>query len=166
MRHVLRFKCLHGRNTRVNRVAIVRAATTIKLAVFILWRPGAQITAPAAEFGLFVKVAVHQNRLRGVSARGRDFKKQYRRAALKPHDLQGQTVNLLRFHPACRVAHDSVDETVLRPVAVKSWRLGRNRNIAGNLADQVAIPLRVYLRNRLGSVKDVGGNFAVQGGVH
>ena len=45
--HALAFERLHGGNAGVNGVAIVGAAAAIKLAVFIVGGPGAQVGAPA-----------------------------------------------------------------------------------------------------------------------
>ena len=61
-------RCVHG-------ITVVSAAAAIEQTVFVLRRPGPQVVAPAAEFGLFVEVAVKQDRVAVSGACRGDFEK-------------------------------------------------------------------------------------------
>ena len=161
---------LHGGDAGVHRVTIVGTAPAVQFAVFVFGSPGAQVVAPAGELGLFVEVAVHQHGLAGHGGRVRrrarrccNLEKQHRGAPCEPHDFQRQAFDLLRLDPRGRVAHDGVDVAVLRPVRVKARRLGRNGDVVGELAHDVAVPRPGDVGQRLVGRKDGGGDAGVHG---
>ena len=157
----LRLERLQRGDARVDRIAVVGAAAAVEHAVLVLGRPRAEVVAPAGELGLLVQVAVHQHGLAHVGAGGRHFEEEHRRAAFEPHDLQLQALDLLRLDPGGGVAQHGVEVAVLRPVLVEAGRLGRDGDVVGELADDVAVPLAS--RHRTGHARRRAGRRAFRG---
>ena len=171
VRHALVLQRLDRGDRGIDRVAVVGAAAAVEALVDALRRPGAEVGAPAGELGLLVEVAVHQHAglLRGadrhlMAGRG-DLEEQHRRAApaggvVQLHDLQRQAGHAPRIHPVGGAAHHGVEVPVRGPVGVEHRALGRNRDVVGQLADDVAVPGggdMLRQRGRVGTDQGVGG---------
>ena len=175
MRGLLRLERLHRRDARVDGVTVVGTATAIQLSVFVLRRPRSEIAAPAGELGLLVEVAVHEHRLarrRGIGSASRactgrgDLEKQHRRATGQANNFKRQALDLLRLDPAGRISQHGLDVAMLGPLLVEARRLGRNLDVIGDLADDVAVPLRAGVGQGRGSVEHAGGEFMLDRFVH
>ena len=119
VRHVLAFQRLNGCNAGVHRITVIGAAPAKQLAVFVLGRPGTQVTAPACELGLLVEVAVHQHGFGGADFGGWHLEKQHGGASFHPDNLQLEAFDLLRLDPGRRIAHHGFDVAMASPVLVE-----------------------------------------------
>ena len=64
MRDILRLQRANGGERRENRIAVIRTAAAVELAVFDYRLPRAQALAPAAHLRLLIQMAIEQHRLR------------------------------------------------------------------------------------------------------
>ena len=164
---MLALERLNRGHAGIDRVAVIRAPAAVELAVFVLGRPGAQVTAPAFKFRLLVQVAVHQHRgavcIVGIGLCARHFKKQNGRAAILANDFELEPFHLLCLDPAGRIAQHGVDEPLLLPVGCKHGRLGGNGDVVLELANDVVVPLLADLLQRLSGIQSVGRNACVHG---
>ncbi len=166
MRHALCLDRLQRCDARVHRVAVVGAAAAVQQAVLVLGRPRAEVVAPAGELGLLVEVAVHQHGVCHRGAGGRNFEEQHRRAAFEPNDLELQSLDLLSLDPLRGIAQHGLEIAVRRPILVEAGRLRGDRDVVGQLPDDVGVPLRGDIGQGALGVEQARGNLAVQGGVH
>ncbi|MDQ0588423.1 hypothetical protein QFZ47_002532 [Variovorax paradoxus] len=166
MRRALVLERLQRGDAGVHRIAVVGAAAAVEQAVLVLGGPGAEVVAPAGEFGLLVEVAIHQHGLVHAGAAGGHFEEQHRRATFEAHDLELQAFDLLRLDPGRSIAQHGLQVPVGRPVLVEARRLGGNGDVVGELLQNVAVPLGGDIGQGALGIERTGGHFAVQGGVH
>jgi hypothetical protein len=124
----------------VDRVAVVGAAAAVEQAVLVLGGPGAEVAAPAVEFGLLVEVAVHHHGVGAAGAGGGHLEIDHRRAAFEANDFQRQPGHLLAFHPRGGVAHHAVDVAVAGPVGIEHRALGRDGDVVGERGNDLFVP--------------------------
>src|SRR5690606_29075799 len=128
----------------IDGIAVIGSATAIELAVFIFWRPGPQVGAPAGELRLLVQMAIHQHRIAAVLARGRSLEVDDRGPAWQAYDLQLPARYLLRLDPLRGIAHHPIYIGILGPVCVEGRTLGRYRNVIGQRGNDLAVPFLVH----------------------
>ena len=87
-------------------------------------------------------MAVHQHGLAAgrVVAGGGHFKEDDGRAVGQADDFQRQPCHFLRQHPIGSALHHTRDVSVLLPLRIKGWRLGRNGNVVAQLPHDVCVP--------------------------
>ncbi len=168
VRELLALERGNGGDAGVHGVAVVGAAAAIQPAVLVLRRPRAEVLAPAAEFGLLVQVAVHQDGLgrhvaRALATAGRHFAAQHRRAALEPDHFESQALHLLRLDPGRGVAHNGVDVAVLRPLRVEHRRLRGHGDVILQLGHDLAVPGLADLGQRALGLESAGRKAGVHG---
>ena len=163
VRNALPLELLNGGDAGVDRVAVVGAAAAVELAVLVLGRPGAEVVAPAAEFGLLVQMAVHQYGVGGAGLGRVDLEEQHRRAAFEADHFEFQAFDLLRFDPRGGVAHHGVQQALLGPVGREHGRLGGDGDVVGELANNVVVPGLAHPFKGQRRLQDLGGNTGVHG---
>src|SRR5262245_1880906 len=112
-----------------DRIAIVRAAAPIELAVGDERVPRPVAVAPADHLGLLVEVAVHQHGLLRRALERRDFDQEERRAPVKAHHLELHSRHRVLAAPIRGELHRGVDIAVFPPGLVEVRRLGGNPDV-------------------------------------
>ena len=137
---------LQGRDRRQGceqRVAVVRSAATVQLAIVHHRLPRPQAIGPTIEFRLLVVVAVHKHRRGGRGARGH-FRIQQWRAPGQGHGAAGQATHGAAADPLGEqldgVAH--VRQRV--PVRLEGWRLVGDADVVAQGWQDVGIPCARY----------------------
>ena len=140
MRDALRLQRADGGEGSEYRVAVVRAAAPVELAVLEQRIPRTVAVAPSAHLRLLVEMAVQQHGPITLVAAG-NIEIEQRSAAGQAHDLHRETAYRLLLHPGIREADDALDVAVGFPLRIEMRRLRRDANVVGKLRDDFAVPL-------------------------
>ena len=114
VRDLLLAQCADRREGREERIAVVRAAAAIELAVAQHRRPGLEAVGPARELRLLVEVPVHQHAVVHVA---RHVDHEHRRATRDAQHLDLRAGRRLGLGPALHQLHGALHVAVRFPVA-------------------------------------------------
>jgi hypothetical protein len=135
------FQRFDGGDGGIDRITVVGAAAAVEQAVFVLGRPGAEVVAPAVEFGLLVEVAVEQHGVAADPALVAGISKKITGVRPSRRTTSSFRPGTLRPRPRLRgVAHHAVDQAVFGPVGVEHRALGRHRDVVGQRRHDALVP--------------------------
>jgi hypothetical protein len=129
------------------------SAAAIQLAVFDDRFPRPKVLAPAHHLGLLVQVSVEQHRLRiAEGAGGRHVEEDAGRLALERHDLELQSVDLLRGGPGMRFLDDRLQMPMRGPACVEARALGGHLDVFHKARHEIFVPATVGKMLQVGEV--------------